>query len=105
MFACQGTELTHPNGFQSTAGLSASLAHTCLHVATWSNPKKTKQVQTLLHFTCVNQFVWKIAIMGEPGGNRMGIKAHLDFTGVSSGKVKILMYKLRSVKMSMWNEE
>lgn len=35
----------------------------------------------------------------------MGIKAHLDFTGVGSGKVKILMYKLRSVKMSMWNEE
>lgn len=67
-----GTELTHPNGFQSTAGLPASLAGNCLHVATLLNPKKTRWIQPLPRLRGVHQVAWKIAIMGEPGVNRMG---------------------------------
>jgi len=32
-------------------------------------------------------------------------KTYLEFAGVGSGKVKILMYKLKRVKIIMWNEK
>lgn len=49
------TELTHLNGFQSTAGSPTSLAGSCWHVAMWLKPKWKRSAQPLLHLVCCHQ--------------------------------------------------